>query len=166
LQSERISLYRSHVDLLLKPGHAYRCFCSSERLDALNRQRNNLGLPLGYDRTCTNISQSESDSRAAAGEHHVVRFQAFDKGYPVYKDLVYGKVGRPNLQGTEVYDDPILVKSDGHPTYHFANVVDDHHMQITHVIRGGVSLALNAKNQAKNKNTGVDIFHTSAPGLI
>ena len=155
-----MSLYHSHIERLLKPGHAYRCFCPTHRLDALNRQRNDLGLPLGYDRACANISESESERRAAAGEPYVVRFRAFDQGYSVYKDLVYGKVGRPNIQGNEVFDDPILVKSDGYPTYHFANVVDDHHMRISHVIRGGVSLLSKLQHVTNPDLIGMDLVNT------
>lgn len=126
--------------------HAYRCFCSSERLDALARQRNQDGLPLGYDRQCIDISADEAEERAAKGETHVVRLKADE--YPKFKDFVFGTTGQ-NQDGQKrflktmnrVYDDPILLKSDGNPTYHLANVVDDHHMKITHVIRGTVSLA-------------------------
>lgn len=115
-------------------------------MDAYNRQRHALGLPLGYDRTCTHISQSESDSRAAEGQPHVVRLRAPDTGYPSHEDLVHSKVWRQSFRGTDAYDDPVIIKSDGHPTYHFANVVDDHHMQITHVIRGEVSPLLDVKD--------------------
>ena len=139
LQSKRLSLYQSHIGPLLQGGHAYRCFCSAERLDNLNQARNDKGLPLGYDRKCLDISIPEAERRAAGGELHVIRFRASDQGYPEYKDLVYGKVQRPRMQGFDVYDDPILIKSDGFPTYHYANVVDDHLMKISHVIRGAVS---------------------------
>ncbi|KAJ9200850.1 hypothetical protein DTO027B5_6663 [Paecilomyces variotii] len=138
-QSERTSLYRTHAHELISNGHAYRCFCSPERLDTLARHRSQAGLPPGYDRTCANLSAEESEERAAKGEAHVVRLKA--DGYPMFEDLVYGKTGQ-NRQKHKVdfidriYDDPILLKSDGHPTYHLANVVDDHTMKITHVIRG------------------------------
>uniref|UniRef100_A0A093XK95 Glutamate--tRNA ligase, mitochondrial n=1 Tax=Talaromyces marneffei PM1 TaxID=1077442 RepID=A0A093XK95_TALMA len=132
-QSERTALYHKHANDLVRSGHAYRCFCSSERLDALARQRNQDGLPLGYDRQCIDISADEAEERAAKGETH---------------DFVFGTTGQ-NQDGQKrflktmnrVYDDPILLKSDGNPTYHLANVVDDHHMKITHVIRGTEWLA-------------------------
>ncbi|GAB1202491.1 hypothetical protein APSETT445_001108 [Aspergillus pseudonomiae] len=97
------------------------------------------GLPPGYDRKCAEISAEESEDRAAKGETHVVRLKV--EGYPMFEDIVYGKTGQnrsPNKLDLidRVYDDPILIKSDGHPTYHLANVVDDHLMKITHVIRG------------------------------
>ncbi|KAJ5098132.1 hypothetical protein N7532_005133 [Penicillium argentinense] len=139
-QSERTSLYRTHTNDLVSNGHAYRCFCSSERLDSFARHRSQAGLPAGYDRKCAGISHEESEDRASKGESHVVRLKV-DK-YPMFNDLVYGKTGqnKPNASKLDlidrVYDDPILLKSDGHPTYHLANVVDDHCMEITHVIRG------------------------------
>ncbi|PKY05547.1 mitochondrial glutamyl-tRNA synthetase [Aspergillus campestris IBT 28561] len=138
-QSERTALYRTHAHDLINNGHAYRCFCSADRLDTLARHRSQAGLAPGYDRTCADISAAESEERASKGDTHVVRLKV--EGYPMFDDLVYGKTGQnrsPNKLDLidRVYDDPILLKSDGHPTYHLANVVDDHHMKITHVIRG------------------------------
>lgn len=137
-------MYREHAELLLANGGAYRCFCTPERLHELANHRNSLGLPPDYDRTCTHIHKAESDDRAAKGEAHVVRLKVPEQ-YPVFNDLVYGLVkqrtqftGKPSALGS--YDDPILLKSDGFPTYHLANVVDDHHMKITHVIRGAVCI--------------------------
>ena len=129
---------------MLKSRHAYRCFCSQERLDSLARERHKLGLPTYYDRTCLSITEDESDERAHHGEPHVVRLVT-PAQYPEYNDLVYGLVGKlkgqrlglPNQNG---FEDPVLVKSDGSPTYHLANVVDDHHMKVTHVIRGVVRM--------------------------
>ncbi|GAM35037.1 hypothetical protein TCE0_015r03026 [Talaromyces pinophilus] len=145
-QSERTALYHKHANDLVHSGHAYRCFCSAERLDTLARQRNQAGLPLGYDRQCVDISAEEAEERATEGETHVVRLKADE--YPKFKDFVFGMTGQ-NQDGQKkflktmnrVYDDPILLKSDGNPTYHLANVVDDHHMKITHVIRGTEWLA-------------------------
>ena len=140
-QSERVEIYQRHVKPLLDTGHAYRCFCSSERINDLNRSRNEAGLLLGYNRRCAGLSREMSDEQAAAGKAHVIRFRIPDQ-YPKYDDFVYGKSGHGTTKGHKqhidhpVYDDPILVKSDGFPTYHFANIVDDHLMQITHVIRG------------------------------
>ncbi|KAF2014852.1 glutamyl-tRNA synthetase [Aaosphaeria arxii CBS 175.79] len=136
-QSERSSLYRTHAHDLLQSGHAYRCFCTPERLRTLAEHRHGLGLATDYDRTCANIPREESDDRAHRGEKHVIRLLA-STTYPAYQDIVYGafKPLKPRLQGDNSFEDPILLKSDGLPTYHLANVVDDHHMQITHVIRG------------------------------
>ncbi|KAE8346449.1 hypothetical protein BDV24DRAFT_158682 [Aspergillus arachidicola] len=138
-QSERTAIYRTHAHDLINNGHAYRCFCSADRLDAFAKHRSQAGLPPGYDRKCAEVSAEESEDRAAKGEAHVVRLKV--EGYPMFEDIVYGKTGQnrsPNKLDLidRVYDDPILIKSDGHPTYHLANVVDDHLMKITHVIRG------------------------------
>ncbi|CAG8054992.1 unnamed protein product [Penicillium olsonii] len=139
-QSERTDLYRSHANDLISNGHAYRCFCPPERLDAMAQHRSQAGLAPGYDRKCGELSAEESEDRAASGETHIIRLKV--EGYPMFNDLVYGKTGqnKPNNKKLDfidrVYDDPILIKSDGHPTYHLANVVDDHCMKITHVIRG------------------------------
>ncbi|PGH04415.1 glutamate-tRNA ligase [Polytolypa hystricis UAMH7299] len=142
-QSERTSLYAAEAQNLIKSGHAYRCFCSPERLDTLARHRNELGLPAGYDGTCTGLSAVESEERAAKAETHVVRLRVTEP-YPMFNDLVFGKTGQNKAaqggvqksENMNTYVDPILLKSDGHPTYHLANVVDDHYMKITHVIRG------------------------------
>ncbi|RAL14905.1 glutamate--tRNA ligase MSE1 [Aspergillus homomorphus CBS 101889] len=140
-QSERTEIYRKHVDELIDNGHAYRCFCSAERLDAHARHRSEAGLAPGYDRKCAGLSAEESAERASRGQEHVVRLKVKVEGYPMYHDFVYGKTGRkwtPNKLDLidRIYADPILLKSDGYPTYHLANVVDDHLMKITHVIRG------------------------------
>ncbi|KAF2748833.1 glutamyl-tRNA synthetase-like protein [Sporormia fimetaria CBS 119925] len=135
-QSERSELYREHAEQLLESGHAYRCFCSTQRLNALAEERHKVGLATDYDRTCASIPKDEAEQRAASGEKNVVRLKVPDR-YPTYTDLVYGKF-KPlkRRSGDAAFEDPILLKSDGLPTYHLANVVDDHHMQITHVIRG------------------------------
>lgn len=137
-QSERSPIYKKHAQQLLASGHAYRCFCSTERLNALAEHKHKLGLATDYDRTCESIPKEESDDRAHKGESHTVRLKVPDK-YPTYKDLIYGTFKPLKKRGhvTESsYEDPILLKSDGLPTYHLANVVDDHLMKITHVIRG------------------------------
>ncbi|KAJ5563508.1 hypothetical protein N7535_008672 [Penicillium sp. DV-2018c] len=139
-QSERTALYQSHAHDLIHNGHAYRCFCSAERLDTMARHRSQAGLPPGYDRKCADIPAEESADRASKGEAHIVRLKVDE--YPMFNDLVYGKTGQNRTHNKKldfidrVYDDPVLIKSDGHPTYHLANVVDDHCMKITHVIRG------------------------------
>ncbi|KAL8923211.1 MAG: hypothetical protein Q9172_003230 [Xanthocarpia lactea] len=139
-QSERTALYQEHAQKLLQSGHAYRCFCSSEKLGELARRRASLGLPTDYDRTCHGMPREQSDERASAGDPFVIRLRVPSEP-PEYIDLVYGPVGKPNRNkkaqnlGEALYEDPVLLKSDGLPTYHLANVVDDHHMQITHVLR-------------------------------
>ena len=126
-------------------GNAYRCFCSSDRLNALAKHRSQLGLPTDYDRNCSSISNEESDDRALQGESYIIRLRV-PEVYPKFNDLIYGPVGRQNQKGSllkygePAYEDPVLIKSDGMPTYHLANVVDDHLMKITHVIRAIVSI--------------------------
>lgn len=148
IQSQRTAIYRSHIEQLLESGNAYRCFCSPERLHTLAEHRQSHGNAPDYDRACAHIPKEHSDDRAAKGEAHVVRLKAPVK-YPVYKDLVYGKVRQSGDYKQKMllgqYDDPILLKSDGFPTYHLANVVDDHLMKITHVIRGSVCVPICAK---------------------
>merc|ERR1711939_597334 len=145
-QSERLPLYQRHISNLLKTGLAYRCFCSTERLDDLNRRRHEKGLSLGYDRKCLQLPPSEAEERAHRGDQHVIRFRSPDT-WPRYNDLVYGKSGhgaekaKKLLVDEPVYEDAILIKSDGYPTYHWANVCDDHHMHITHVVRGSEWMA-------------------------
>ncbi|KAF2030409.1 glutamyl-tRNA synthetase [Setomelanomma holmii] len=137
-QSKRSAIYQKHAQQLLDSGHAYRCFCSSERLSALAEHKHKLGLATDYDRTCAGIPKDESDDRAHKGESHTIRLKVPDQ-YPTYKDLIYGTFKPLKKRGhvTESsFEDPILLKSDGLPTYHLANVVDDHLMKITHVIRG------------------------------
>ncbi|PBP27926.1 glutamyl-tRNA synthetase [Diplocarpon rosae] len=157
-QSERTAIYREHTEKLLASGNAYRCFCTSERLHTLASHRATLGLPPDYDRACTHVSKAESDDRAIKGESHVIRLKVPDK-YPVFQDLVYGIVRQrredvtplPSPGGIGVFgsfDDPILLKSDGFPTYHLANVVDDHLMAITHVIRGSEWMSSTPKHLA------------------
>ncbi|KAL8881488.1 MAG: hypothetical protein Q9198_001323 [Flavoplaca austrocitrina] len=139
-QSERTELYQEHAKKLLKSGHAYRCFCSPEKLKELARRRASLGLPSDYDRTCDGIPRDQSEERASAGDPFVIRLRVPSEP-PEYIDLVYGLVGKPNQNmkaqnmGETLYEDPVLLKTDGLPTYHLANVVDDRHMDITHVIR-------------------------------
>jgi glutamyl-tRNA synthetase len=132
VQSQRLSKYRKAADELVAKGAAYRCFCTSERLDDLRRRQEENKLPPGYDRHCRDLSSEESDRRAAAGEAHVVRFRAPLTGRTVFRDFVRGEIEYQN----HVLDDLVLLKTDGFPTYHLAHVVDDHDMAITHVLRG------------------------------
>lgn len=125
----------------MESGHAYRCFCSAERLNDLAKERSKLGLPTDYDRTCASISKEETDDRASKGESFIIRLKMPDTK-PQFNDLVYGilggRKGSKKPQAHVNHEDPVLIKSDGLPTYHLANVVDDHHMGITHVIRAVV----------------------------
>lgn len=126
VQSQRLARYREQVDLLLEKGLAYRCFATAEELTAM---RQNFG---GYDRRYRDFDVQEAIRRAQNGEAHVVRMKVPDGEVIEIDDLVRGKV---SFNSSEV-DDQILLKSDGFPTYHLAAVVEDHDMQISHVIRG------------------------------
>lgn len=132
IQSERTEMYREAAQNLLENGHAYRCFCTAERLDVMREQQVAAKKAPMYDRHCCNLSDAEIEEKMAAGLPYVVRLKIPYEKPIQFDDLVRGKVTfDPHL-----IDDQILLKSDGFPTYHLANVVDDHYMKITHVIRG------------------------------
>ena len=130
IQSQRIEIYKKFAEELLKNGYAYRCFCTPQRLEELRKTQLLNKQPPMYDRFCRNLPQKESDERAKS-EPYTIRLKVPDEEI-VVKDLLRGEV---KFDG-RLIDDQILLKSDGYPTYHLANVVDDHLMEITHVIRG------------------------------
>ncbi|TID31081.1 hypothetical protein CANINC_000325 [Pichia inconspicua] len=159
-QSERSSIYQKYIQKLLDKGLAYRCFCSKERLDGLRDSARLLKPPttVSYDRFCLhNISEDESLKRALDGEQFTVRFKAPDV-YPEFEDLLHGIINlQPQINPDDRrYEDPVLMKSDNLPTYHFANVVDDHLMKITHVIRGEEWIASTPKHIALYNAFGWD----------
>jgi glutamyl-tRNA synthetase len=132
VQSERTDLYRKHANELLEKGHAYRCFCTSERLDEMRNKQTAQKKATMYDRHCLYLSEEEIQKKLDEGAPFVIR-QKIPSGEIVkFKDLVRGNV---SFSGKTI-DDQVLLKSDNFPTYHLANVVDDHYMNITHVIRG------------------------------
>ncbi len=130
-QSERLSIYQEHAERLVASGHAYRCFCSPERLDAVRKERRARKLNTGYDRHCRHLEPAEIERHLAQGTPHVIRLKMPIEGETVFHDRLRGEIRFNN----ELIDDQILLKTDGYPTYHLANVVDDHLMGITHVIR-------------------------------
>jgi len=130
-QSERSEIYTEHAEMLVGSGHAYPCFCTRERLDELRAEQKAAKGRFGYDGHCRSIDPKEAAERRAAGEAHVIRLAMPIEGEIVVDDLLRGEVSFEAVQ----IDDQVLVKSDGYPTYHLANVVDDHLMEITHVIR-------------------------------
>ena len=130
-QSERAAIYREHVDTLMASGAAYRCFCTAERLEAVRHEQRRQGLFVGYDGLCRGRPAAEGETRAAAGEPSVIRLAMPRTGEIVFRDRLRGDVKFESAQ----MDDQILLKTDGFPTYHLANVVDDHLMGVTHVIR-------------------------------
>ncbi len=131
-QSERFPIYREHLERLVERGAAYPCFCTRERLDALREEQRARKDPvMGYDGRCRKISPAEAAARRSAGESHVIRLAVPEDGETAAHDLLRGDLRFEN----RLIDDQILLKSDGFPTYHLANVVDDHLMEISHVIR-------------------------------
>jgi glutamyl-tRNA synthetase len=132
IQSERLSLYASHAQRLLASGNAYRCFCTPERLDLMRKDREAQRLPPRYDRRCLNLSPDEVDAKLKDGVAFAVRMKIPDGTSVRFHDVIRGEVEF----SVEQIDDQVILKSDGYPTYHLANVVDDHLMKITHVIRG------------------------------
>jgi glutamyl-tRNA synthetase len=130
-QSERSDIYRKWTEVLLQNGSAYRCFCTEDRLAVMRARQSAAKLPPGYDGLCRQIPKEESDKRAASGEKFVVRMKVDKSATTVFRDVLRGEI---SIANTEV-DDQVLMKSDGFPTYHLANVVDDHLMGITHVMR-------------------------------
>ena len=131
-QSERTGIYRTHVQELVAAGRAYPCFCSSERLRALRESQEAEKGPIGYDGLCSGLPPQEAQARVEAGEAHVVRLRTPAEGTCAFTDTFRGEI---RIDWSTI-DDQILLKADGFPTYHLANVVDDHLMEITHVIRG------------------------------
>ena len=130
-QSERLPLYHAEAERLIRQGDAYRCYCTRERLVDLRKEQERNKLPLGYDRHCRNLSDSERRALDESGAPYVVRFAMPDTGVTQLHDLIRDDVEWQN----ELIDDFVLLKSDGFPTYHLAVVTDDHLMQISHVLR-------------------------------
>ena len=131
-QSERLAVYRQHVDELLAAGAAFRCFCSAERLDEMRREQQARGETPRYDGKCLALPSETARARAEAGESHVVRLAVPSEGECRFADGLRGDIEIPWRQ----VDMQVLLKSDGFPTYHLAVVVDDHLMEISHVLRG------------------------------
>ncbi len=132
IQSERRDIYREYAEKLVDIGAAYYCFCTKERLDGLRDEAAKTGNVFKYDKHCLSLSKEEVQARIAAGEPYVIRQNIPTEGEAVYEDEVFGKITVPMSD----MEDNILLKSDGWPTYNLANVIDDHLMGITHVIRG------------------------------
>src|SRR6201996_3912777 len=130
-QSERTEIYREHAQILLANGTAYRCFCTPEELEASRKQQMAAKLPARYAGTCRKLTVTEIDTNIAAGKPFVIRMKVPLEGSTTFRDELRGAI---TFEHTNV-DDQVLMKSDGYPTYHLANVVDDHLMHITDVIR-------------------------------
>ncbi len=132
IQSERQNLYMDYAKMLVEKGAAYYCFCDKERLDELKLIHSISKVPHKYDGHCRNLSKEEIEEKLAAGIPFVIRQKIPEGGTTTFQDEIYGEITVDNSE----LDDQILMKTDGLPTYNFANVVDDHLMNITHVVRG------------------------------
>ena len=132
MQSQRLDTYKKLTDVLVENKKAYYCFCTQERLDNLRGNQKKSGLQSKYDKHCLHLSQKEIDENIEKKMPHVIRMNVEAGQSITFKDIIRGKVEF----STSVIDDQVLIKSDGYPTYHLANVIDDHYMKITHVIRG------------------------------
>lgn len=133
VQSLRKHIYDTHIQSLLDKGEAYYCFCTPERLNEVReQQKKNKSKVIGYDRHCRDIPREEALRRKESGESCVIRFAVPLEGKTVFSDVIMGEITRRN---SDVNPDPVLIKADGFPTYHFASVCDDHEMKVSHVIR-------------------------------
>src|SRR6185295_17547568 len=141
-QSERTEIYRKYVYELLERGHAYKCFATQEELTEMRELAAAQGRRVGYDRRYRNLSPEEVRRREEAGQSFVIRLKVPLTGECVFEDGIKGRITAPWAD----IDDQVLLKSDGFPTYHLANVVDDYLMKITHVIRGDEWLSSTPKH--------------------
>ena len=142
VQSERQAqgIYMKYAKQLIEKGEAYYCFCDKERLESLKQEVAGKEI-IVYDKHCLHLSKEEVEAKLAAGVPYVIRQNIPNEGTTSFEDEIYGKIEVPNAE----LDDMILIKSDGYPTYNFANVVDDHLMGITHVVRGNEYLSSSPK---------------------
>jgi len=131
IQSQRLPLYQEHARWLVEHGYAYYCFCTPERLERVRQEQRARGEPPGYDRHCRYLPPEEVAARLARGEPAVIRFKMPLEGETTIVDLLRGEITYEN----RLLQDLVLLKSDGFPTYHLANVVDDHYMEISHILR-------------------------------
>ncbi|XP_056591679.1 probable glutamate--tRNA ligase, mitochondrial isoform X1 [Triplophysa dalaica] len=142
VQSERLELYTQAASSLLHTGHAYYCFCSNQRLELLKKEAQRNGHVPRYDNRCRHMKPEQIREKLERGVPHVIRFK-LDTGAEPFQDLIFGW-SRHEVAAVE--GDPVILKADGFPTYHLANVVDDHHMRISHVLRGSEWLVSTSKH--------------------
>ena len=133
VQSQRVEIYRKYAQELIDKGLAYYCFCTPERLEQVRKDQEAKKLSVqGYDRHCASLSLEEAKKRIKNGEKYTIRLRVPETSETSFDDVILGPITRKN---SDISPDPIILKSDGYPTYHLANVIDDHLMQITHVMR-------------------------------
>ena len=160
VQSERQAqgIYLKYAQQLVEQGDAYYCFCDKERLESLKTSVSEDGTQIvNYDKHCLHLSKEEIEANLAAGKPYVVRINMPTEGTTTFHDEIYGDITVPNAE----LDDMILIKSDGYPTYNFANVIDDHLMNITHVVRGNEYLS-----SAPKYNRLYDAFGWEVPVYV
>ncbi len=131
-QSQRLNIYKEQIHKLISSKKAYYCFCSSERLEQLREDQQKNGLQPKYDKKCLSLSENEIQNKIQNGEPFVIRLNIQPDQTIIVDDIIRGRIEF----NSNIIDDQVLIKSDGYPTYHLANVIDDHLMKITHVIRG------------------------------
>lgn len=157
IQSERKDIYKKYAEELVEKGKAYYCFCSEEELNAMRERANARHKPFLYDGRCSRLTKEMVQEKLDSGIPYVIRQKMPRTGVTVVDDVIYGKIKIDN----SILDDQILLKSDGFPTYNFANVIDDHLMEITHVIRGKEYL-----DQTAKYNLLYDAFEWEKPTYI
>ena len=160
VQSERQAsgIYMKYAKQLIEQGDAYYCFCDKERLESLKTSVSEDGTQIvNYDKHCLHLSKEEIEANLAAGKPYVVRINMPTEGTTTFHDEIYGDITVPNAE----LDDMILIKSDGYPTYNFANVIDDHLMNITHVVRGNEYLS-----SAPKYNRLYEVFGWEVPVYV
>lgn len=153
IQSERRDIYRKHALDLIESGQAYYCFCDKDRLDTLRAHSDALKRPFKYDKHCLHLSKEEIADKLESGMPYVIRQNNPTEGETIFEDAVFGKITVDNQE----LEDMVLLKSDGLPTYNFANVVDDHLMEISHVVRGSEYLSSAPKYNRLYEAFGWDI---------
>uniref|UniRef100_A0A3B4WYF7 Nondiscriminating glutamyl-tRNA synthetase EARS2, mitochondrial n=1 Tax=Seriola lalandi dorsalis TaxID=1841481 RepID=A0A3B4WYF7_SERLL len=142
LQSQRLDLYSQTAQQLVNSGHAYHCFCSPQRLELLKKEALRSGQTPRYDNRCRHLRADQVQEKLAQGTSHVIRFR-LDEGVEPFQDLIFGW---NRHEVAQVEGDPVVIKADGFPTYHLANIVDDHYMKISHVLRGSEWLISTSKH--------------------
>lgn len=157
VQSERKAIYKEYAEKLVEMGHAYYCFCTAEELDDQRKIADENKVPFLYDGRCSKLSKEEVEAKLASGVPYVIRQKMPKEGVTEVNDLTHGIIKIEN----KVLEDQILLKSDGFPTYNFANVIDDHLMEITHVIRGHEYL-----DQTAKYNLLYDAFGWEKPSYV
>jgi glutamyl-tRNA synthetase len=153
VQSERKALYLPYAERLIQTGHAYRCFCAKEELEERRAEAAACGETFKYDKHCLHLSAAEIQAKIDAGIPYVIRQNVPQEGSTTFRDLLFGSITVEN----NTLDDNVLIKADGMPTYNFANVVDDHLMAITHVMRGMEYLSSTPKYDLLYQSFGWEI---------